>query len=574
MPDPAQGPQGPQGPQDPSAQFSNLQRLVSEYASAGGQALDVVNRKAEEVQVAIQHAVEQMVALGKAGGEASSKTRKELSSYIQQLKDVEKIHRNYYAVISSEEDKKTQGIRDKLRQQTAAVRAEFALQLEAAKDNKDRVLKLRQEESEQIAILKKKAQKEQYASAMGAIGEKLLPGGVGGMLAPLAGLASLSSLLSMVVGGLQAQYKAGGAAGRVTGQEVSLEAGQKGIDSFLGSTAAMGLGLEKSAEIMNTAFAQAPQLASQHLEPAIASMAMFGITVEESVKMITDASARAGTTAKQFNDNWAVAVNLVRKFKDSGIDVGWAARKITDFSAALVQTGVNSAEANQQAQVWVTSLASMKSHLKLTTEQMEPFVQNLGGVISSMSPEKAYGLMLATQGAGRTPSPGSPNFLKDMGSAVSSPQFLKGIGDFVSKSLGPQYQGFAPSKVGEMLGMNLNMLQAQEMGDLLKRLGTKATVKDLAKEGFQSDSANIQSIAKNIMANQTVMDSLKKFLEYWIGKEVLINSVLIKQLGQDSGGLADTLKGEAFRHQGHIMTNEEARQAGRKAMADKRNQVR
>jgi hypothetical protein len=507
--------------------MSQYQQLVSSLNASVGSAdalQAVLNRVHDVIATLINPALAEM-------GKLPSAAAKQFKIYESDLKNITSVHKKYYEMISTEEQRRLTRIRENLQQELILTKLHYQAVIKIAQDA-DSKRQLGKEYAEARAKQKSLAYAEETGGApSGAIASILkIPEAIEGMTASLGGLFAFGELLNMAITGAQSQYRAGGALARTSGQGITVGAGLGVMTSMLGDTATSFLGVETAASLLNDALGKAPQLARQNLEPAIGSMAHFGVTVQDAVKMITDASARAGTTAKQFNENWGVAVGLIDKFKKSGVDMVWTINRMTDFSAALVQTGVSSDTANQQAQVFASSLLAMQSHLKLTTAQMEPFVQSLGGVMAGMTPEKAIGL-LSLPGMGGLPNINNPKLMDELSARTGNMDFFtKMRGSFGHMGIPAGLQDMSMMRA---LGMQGTILQTKAFAEFMKDLTPSMDItKEMQKRGLASDSDNIASIAKTTIANESVMKLLYNFLQFWTQKlETPLQDAIFQYLG-------------------------------------------
>jgi hypothetical protein len=518
MPDPI-GPGNSEGqnPGNVNDLMSALQKIGTSVRSVSGDVAAMsaaLNFLHNELENKINPAIKDLGAL-------PGPVSRQFKILEKDFKDAESVQKKFNELMATSSQRRSMMIEDSLKAELDLIRKHYQYRIDAAKNNASELSRIDKEQKSAEAKVKRSAWIEEHLGSGSVIGNIFKPlEALEGLTTALAGFASLGELLNLTVGAIQAQYKAGGAVSRVTGQDITLGGGQGAMTGMLGGWTSALIGVDKASQIVQEALAKAPELAQQNLEPAIGHLAHFGVTVEEAVKLITDASARAGISAKQFNENVGFAHNLIEKFgnatKKSAFDIVWLTQRMTDFSEALFQAGANTNTAQGQAQNLAGTLYVMRNNLHLTQQQMEPFAQSIASMFSSMSPTRALGI-LSMPGMGGLPNFSDPSFWTKVSGRISSPNFLPQFQRSVHALGMPAFA--EPMTEASMLGINItNLRQMGMFQEFMRDLKPGMDMqKELKKKGLGTEVDYLQDIAKTSAANQGILETLKNILQFLVG---------------------------------------------------------
>lgn len=487
MPDP----NTPTGPNDPNQAELEVtrQRLgalgaeLSSAAALGGEAFrEALKTIQEEVELRLKPAINSL-------GKLPKETVREFDLYKRQLKDIEKVHKDYYNTVATEEQRKISRIKDGLDRELLETKKHYASLVAAAKDNQEEIVRLQKEEAQQLAQAEKRG--------AGRISEATSPsfglGAFSQISGQLAGLASIGKLVDTLFRVGQAEFQLGGAVGRITGQPATTAGGAKALGQFGGLMEFGGLSPETGSQLLAKSFGAAPQLMKQALDPALVPLLNFGVNIEDAMALITEGSAAANITVEELTDNLAVSTGAAKQF---GVDILHSMTYMLDFTKSIKMAGVDTETATKRAQAWTTMVENIGKNMGLGQEEMSRFAGKLEGVIQSMAPSKAYGLLLATTGK-------APTDLGELGKKVTEPTFFKNLYQMFERGAGGGGLGkmLAPEAFGQALGIQVDIQTAQMLQNMMKA-GAPPSLSELREKGLQSMDSNIRDARVSLKASQ------------------------------------------------------------------------
>lgn len=331
-------------------------------------------------------------------GEIPKKTAKDFEIYQKQLKEIERTHKAYYSVIANEEEKRVRKIRDRLSEEVLAIRKRYQEELKAAGDNQEKLRELEKQRQEDIGKVTGRAEKETSGGALTKIAA-FIPG-VGELLAAILTIDRLKDVIRDLGRTVQSQalsqVAVGGALAQITGASgVSAYAGRTATAGAFGGLIGAGLDPERAQKMYAEALLRSPQLQGQNLAHPLGQLVAQGMSPEESLKKITEASQSANVGAEQYA-SW---IHRSRQATVAfGVDTSRSLKYMLDFAGAMRTSGADTDTATKQAEAWTFAIEKAGKTLGLSQDEIARFQGKVTTGIQGMDITKLMGLTMATTG--------------------------------------------------------------------------------------------------------------------------------------------------------------------------------